>query len=103
MACARIRRSLLTASDVGFILVNRQATSETVGESYSRAAGVDANFRFARLQADPASPSQRPDLTAKGGLQEIVDVLQQRHELYQQCADLVDNLDHARENLFSRG
>lgn len=42
-----------------------------------------------RLQADAASPLQRPDLTAKGGLQEIVDVLQQRHELYQQCADFV--------------
>ncbi|MDX1493044.1 MAG: DUF5916 domain-containing protein, partial [Longimicrobiales bacterium] len=49
-AVARVRRSVLTRSDVGFILVNRQATSATPGESYSRAGGVDANLRFDRLQ-----------------------------------------------------
>ena len=49
-AVARVRRSVLTRSDVGFILVNRQATSEPSGEAYSRAGGVDANLRFDRLQ-----------------------------------------------------
>ena len=44
---------------------------------------------LARLEADPTTPSQRPDLTAKGGLQEIMEVMQQRSNLYQQCADLV--------------
>ncbi len=51
-AVARIRRSLLTRSDVGFIFVNRQATAGAVGESFSRAAGVDANFRFDRFQVN---------------------------------------------------
>ena len=51
-AVARVRRSLLTRSDVGFIFVNRQATAGAVGDSFSRAAGVDANFRFDRLQVN---------------------------------------------------
>lgn len=66
-AVARVRRSLLTRSDVGFIFVNRQATSDAVGESYSRAAGIDANLRFDRLQVnaygaltdDPGAPGDR--------------------------------------------
>ena len=51
-AVARVRRSVFTRSDVGFIFVNRQATSLSAGESYSRAGGVDANFRFDRLQVN---------------------------------------------------
>lgn len=51
-AVARVRRSVLTRSDVGFIFVNRQATAGAVGESYSRAGGVDANFRLDRLQVN---------------------------------------------------
>lgn len=51
-AVARVRRSLLTRSDVGFIFVNRQATAGASGESFSRAAGLDANFRFDRLQVN---------------------------------------------------
>ncbi|MGY8777311.1 MAG: DUF5916 domain-containing protein [Longimicrobiales bacterium] len=51
-AVARVRRSVFTRSDVGFIFVNRQATSLSAGESYSRAGGLDANFRFDRLQVN---------------------------------------------------
>lgn len=51
-AVARVRRSVLTNSDVGFILVNRQGTSDGSTDLYSRAAGVDANLRFAHLQAN---------------------------------------------------
>ncbi|MDH3225245.1 MAG: DUF5916 domain-containing protein, partial [Gemmatimonadota bacterium] len=64
-AVARVRRSVSTASDIGFMLVNRQETQG--GSDYSRAAGIDANFRFARLQVnaygalsdDPASEGDR--------------------------------------------
>ena len=49
-AVARLRRSLLRSSDVGVMLVNRQAVGAASDGSYSRAAGLDANFRFARLQ-----------------------------------------------------
>lgn len=51
-AVARVRRSLLTRSDVGVIFVNRQATAGHVDESYSRAGGVDANLRFDHLQVN---------------------------------------------------
>jgi len=50
-AVVRLRRSLLTSSDVGFMVVNREETSAGAG-GFSRAAGVDANFRFARLQVN---------------------------------------------------
>lgn len=44
---------------------------------------------FTRLATDPNSKTQRPDLTRGGGLQEIVEVLANRQEFYQQCADIV--------------
>ncbi len=43
---------------------------------------------FARLAGDPATEEQRPNLTG-GGLEEIVEVLEIRRELYRQCADLI--------------
>ena len=61
-AVARVRRSLFTRSDVGFIFVNRQATAGAVEESYSRAGGVDANLRFDRLQVNAyAALTDDPD------------------------------------------
>lgn len=51
-AVARVRRSLLTRSDVGFIVVNRQATGDAADGRYSRAGGVDANLRLDRLQVN---------------------------------------------------
>ncbi len=50
-AVARVRRSVLTRSDVGLIFVNRQATA-AAADGYSRAGGVDANLRFDRLQVN---------------------------------------------------
>src|SRR4029077_21259826 len=38
-------RSILANSDVGVLLLNKDAT----GGAYNRAAGVDANFRFGQL------------------------------------------------------
>ena len=61
-AVARVRRSLLTRSDVGFIFVNRQATGAAADERYSRAGGVDANLRFDRLQVNAyAALTDDPD------------------------------------------
>ena len=48
----RLRRSILTSSDIGVMFVNRQETSGEGNQRYSRAAGVDANFRFTRLQVN---------------------------------------------------
>jgi len=66
-AVARVRRSLLTRSDIGFILVNRQNSGGSKVANYSRSGGVDANFRFDRLQVnvygaltdDPGSEGDR--------------------------------------------
>ncbi len=43
---------------------------------------------FARLAGDPTTEEHRPNLTG-GGLEEIVEVLEIRRELYRQCADLI--------------
>ncbi len=42
-----------------------------------------------RIDADAVSKSQRPNLTGKGGVEEIRDVLKTRTPLYQSCASLV--------------
>ncbi len=42
---------------------------------------------FGRLHTDPVTASQRPNLTAAGGLPEIVKILAFRQPLYRECAD----------------
>ena len=54
----RVRRDILTNSDIGAVLLNK----DDAGPSYNRMAGVDANFRFGFLTlngvvADPCRPS----------------------------------------------
>ena len=44
----RIRRNVLTSSDVGVMFVNRQGT-EQGDDSYNRAFGIDGNFRFGNM------------------------------------------------------
>ena len=63
-------RSMLKDAGITVLL---QATPETI---------------FARLAGDPATEAQRPNLTG-GGLEEIVEVLEIRRELYHQSADLI--------------
>lgn len=47
-----------------------------------------------RVAEDPASPSQRPNLTASGGLAEIINVLASREPLYRECSEFeVDTED----------
>jgi shikimate kinase len=41
-----------------------------------------------RLEADPATRGQRPDLTARGGEAEVIELLAQREPIYRQCANL---------------
>ena len=40
------------------------------------------------MSTDGATASRRPDLTASGGLQEIVELLQERVPRYKECATL---------------
>lgn len=43
---ARVKRNVMGNSDIGFLLVNRQATGEGSGGAYNRSWGVDANIRL---------------------------------------------------------
>jgi shikimate kinase len=48
---------------------------------------------FARINADPTTTARRPNLTAKGGLEEIRGLLQEREPLYAAWADLEVNAE----------
>jgi shikimate kinase len=43
---------------------------------------------WARIQADATTASRRPNLSAGGGINEIIATLGARREVYRQCADL---------------
>ena len=42
---------------------------------------------FQRISGDPTTTQRRPDLTAYGGYNEIVELLKRREPIYHQCAD----------------
>ncbi len=44
---------------------------------------------LARINADPTTGARRPNLTARGGLDEVRELLAQREPLYRECADYV--------------
>jgi shikimate kinase len=47
-----------------------------------------AEVLYTRIQADPTSQANRPNLTTQGGLEEVRRLLQQRNGIYAACADL---------------
>ncbi len=47
-AVLRLRQPVMGASDIGFMFVNRQGTSNGFGDEYNRSFGVDANVRLFR-------------------------------------------------------
>lgn len=48
---------------------------------------------FARLQGDPTTAARRPNLTPKGGLEEVRTLIAAREPLYRECADFVIDTD----------
>jgi shikimate kinase len=55
---------------------------------------------FARINADPTTAERRPNLTGRGGLEEIRHLLAQRTPIYADCADLsVDANRHSPAQL----
>jgi len=42
-----------------------------------------------RINADATTAARRPNLTAKGGLEEVESLLEKRSPLYQECANLI--------------
>ena len=43
----RLRKNVLTSSDIGFMFVNREGTGSGVADAYNRTIGADANLRLA--------------------------------------------------------
>jgi shikimate kinase len=64
-------------------------------KSAGRVVGLTAGAQclWNRLQADPASATQRPALMS-GGIQEVIDVLQAREPLYAACAEFSLDTTH---------
>ena len=70
---------------------NRQAMARSGTTFWLRAsAGTIAE----RLRNDPLTARRRPALTSSGGDKEIVDLLEERRPLYEQCADHTICTDH---------
>ena len=54
---------------------------------------AEAETIWSRMQGDARTAAQRPDLTSKGGLEEIRHLLQERREVYQKAADFAISTD----------
>ncbi len=65
----RLRRNVRGRADVGFLLTNRQKTSEGPGVAYNRSFGVDANVRFLNnlIVNTYAAATAQPGLTGDQG------------------------------------
>jgi len=62
----------------GSLVVWLRATPETI---------------YHRMHGDPTTAQRRPNLTAAGGMEEIVELLQRREPLYEATADLTIDTD----------
>jgi shikimate kinase len=49
---------------------------------------ADVATLWQRVQADPRNTERRPALTSASAIEEIVEVMRAREELYRSCADL---------------
>ncbi len=56
---------------------------------------VSAETSWARIAEDGVSTTQRPNLTQTGGIAEIEQMLAERTPIYESCADLIVEADHA--------
>ncbi|MBI4484632.1 MAG: carbohydrate binding family 9 domain-containing protein, partial [Acidobacteria bacterium] len=66
----RVRRDILTNSDIGAVLLNK----EDAGPAYNRMAGVDANFRFGFLTLNGVvAKSMSPERPAAGSPSRLPD------------------------------
>jgi shikimate kinase len=48
---------------------------------------------YDRMYSDPTTRDRRPNLTNRGGLEEIIELLQKREPIYRQTADFVVNTE----------
>jgi shikimate kinase len=85
------RRHVALATGGGIVL--REANRQALRDFCNRGGCVvwlraSPGTIHQRLTADSGTASRRPNLTAGGGLQEIVELLARRAPLYQECASL---------------
>ena len=64
---------------------------------------ADSDLLWDRISADDATDQQRPDLTALGGREEVVQLLKQRNPVYKGCADYtIDVCDLSPQEIADR-
>ena len=83
---------LVVATGGGIVLApeNRELMAKT-GIVVWLKAGVKTLAK--RMGADGVTDSQRPSLTGKGSVDEIAEVLKERHSLYEEAADVTIETD----------
>ena len=59
---------------------------------------AEAETVWSRMQGDAKSAAQRPDLTSKGGLEEVRHLIEERREVYQKAADFAISTDRYEPN-----
>lgn len=69
---------------------NREIISSSGKTVWLRA---ESNLLWERISADQATEQQRPNLTEKGGLEEVVQLLAERNPVYEACADYTIDVD----------
>lgn len=88
------RSNLVIAAGGGAILnAETRRLVRAAGPVVWLQAGVET--LNARIQEDVTTAQRRPNLTSRGGLQEIASVLAIREPLYRECASLIVDTDAA--------
>ncbi len=90
-----LRRDSLVIAAGGGSILNPQTREEmkSAGPVIWLQASIDTIER--RIGGDAKTAKRRPDLTASGGRDEIIQLLNQREPLYRECATVEFNTDDA--------
>ncbi|MDE0936987.1 MAG: shikimate kinase [Mariniblastus sp.] len=75
------------------IEVNRRRIRATGKSIWLRA---EAELLWERISVDHRSQQQRPNLTSSGGLDEVIQLLEDRNPIYAQCADFIVDIGRQR-------
>jgi shikimate kinase len=73
--------------------VNRRRIRETGKSIWLRA---EAELLWERISVDHRSQQQRPNLTSSGGLDEVIQLLEDRNPIYAECADFIVDIGRQR-------
>jgi shikimate kinase len=91
---SQVLRDLLSVSHqvvaLGGGVILRATNREQLAHSQAAIVWLQAGPEtiYQRLLGDPTTAARRPQLTSRGGIEEITQLLAQRAPLYQQCADV---------------